>query len=76
MVPYSSSELDFSINAKIALLIIHLNTAIFSTKFHDRLIDIEINVTDDSSNFEVEDCFALNCNLSSLYVFPNKRDTQ
>ena len=28
-------------------------------------------VTDRSSNFVVEDCFASNCNLNSLLVFPN-----
>ena len=27
-----------------------------------------IYVTDESSNFVMEDCFALNCNLSSLFV--------
>ena len=31
-----------------------------------------IHVTERSGNFVVEDCLALNCNLSSLFVFPNK----
>ena len=35
-----------------------------------------IYVTDESCNFVVKDCFALNCNLSSILIFPNKRDTQ
>ena len=30
-------------------------------------------VTDEGCNFVVEDCFALNCNLSSILIFPNKR---
>ena len=36
----------------------------------------KIYVTDESYNFVVEDCFALNCNLSSFLIFPNKGDTQ
>ena len=38
--------------------------------FHD------IYVTDESCNFVVEDRLALNCNLNSLLVFPNKRNAQ
>ena len=33
----------------------------------------EIYVTDRNCNFEVEDCSALNCNLSSLIVFPKEK---
>ena len=35
-----------------------------------------IHVTERNCNFVVEDCLALNCNLSSLLVFPNKRNAQ
>ena len=35
-----------------------------------------MNVTDESCNFVVEDCLALNCNPSSLLVFPNERNAQ
>ena len=35
---------------------------------------VAINVTDKSCSFVVEDCLALNCNLSLLFVLPNKRN--
>ena len=35
---------------------------------------LSIHVTDERCNFVAEDCFALNCNLSSLLVFPNERN--
>ena len=45
----------------------------FSKQFLTKISPIY--VTDKNCNFVVEDCFALNCNLSSLLVFPNKRNT-
>ena len=36
----------------------------------------DIYVTDESCNFIVEDYFALNCNLSPLLIFQNKRSAQ
>ena len=35
-----------------------------------------IDVTERNCYFVVEDCLALNCNLRSLLVFPNKRNAQ
>ena len=48
-----------------------------SISFKNRnMFRILIDVTDESCNFVVEECFALNCNLSLLLIFPNKRDAQ